>query len=154
MEKKVCRLAILPSKELTVPGQEKKVCSLVKLLYGLQQAPKQWHQKFDEIMLSNGFKIKECDKCVYAKSTQNGYVIVCLYVNDMLMLGSNNDMIKSTNRTLTSKFHMKDLGVADVILGIKISRSAQGLVLFLDRCVASNFKHIVLLYIYKQKYLI
>lgn len=112
-----------------VPGKEKKVCRLVKSLYGLKQAPKQWHQKFDEIMLSNGFKINECDKCVYTKSTQHGYVIVCLYVDDMLIFGSNNDMIKSTKRILTSKFDMKDLGVADVILGIKISRTAQGLVL-------------------------
>ena len=47
-----------------VPGQEQKVCRLIKSLYGLKQAPKQWHSKFDEVMLSNGFKINECDKCV------------------------------------------------------------------------------------------
>ena len=51
------------------PGQEKKVCKLVKSLYGLKQAPKQWHKKFDDVMLSNGFKINECDKCVYVKNT-------------------------------------------------------------------------------------
>ena len=42
------------------PGQEKKVCKLVKSLYGLKQAPKQWHEKFDNIMMSNDFKINEC----------------------------------------------------------------------------------------------
>ena len=52
-----------------VPGQEQKVCRLIKSLYGLKQAPKQWHAKFDEVMLSNGFKINECDKCVYVKKT-------------------------------------------------------------------------------------
>ena len=40
-----------------VPGKEKKVCRLVKSLYGLKQAPKQWHAKFDQVMLANGFKI-------------------------------------------------------------------------------------------------
>ena len=45
-----------------VPGQENKVCKLVKSLYGLKQAPKQWHEKFDKEMLSSGFKINECDK--------------------------------------------------------------------------------------------
>ena len=54
-----------------VPGQEQKVCRLIKSLYGFKQAPKQWHAKFDEVMLSNGFKINECDKCVYVKQTQN-----------------------------------------------------------------------------------
>ena len=54
-----------------VSGQEQKVCRLIKSLYGLKQTPKQWHAKFDEVMLSNGFKINECDKCVYVKQTQN-----------------------------------------------------------------------------------
>src|SRR5262245_25775545 len=40
-------------------------------------------------MLSNGFKINESDKCVYGKITLKGYVIVCLYVDDMLIIGSN-----------------------------------------------------------------
>ena len=52
-----------------VPGQEKKVCRLVKSLYGLKQAPKQWHEKFDNVMMASGFKINECDKCVYVKYT-------------------------------------------------------------------------------------
>ena len=54
---------------------------------------------------------------------------LCLYVDDMLIIDSNNDIIKATKRMLTSKFDMKDLGVVDVILGIKISRKSNGLVL-------------------------
>lgn len=38
-----------------VKGQEYKVCKLVKSLYGLKQAPKQWHEKFDKIILDYGF---------------------------------------------------------------------------------------------------
>ena len=110
-------------------GQEKKVCRLVKSLYGLKQAPKQWHEKFIKVMMSNGFTINECDKSVYVKDTNNGYVIVCLYVDDMLILGSNNYIITTTKKMLSSKFNMKDLGVADVILGIKISRTSGGLIL-------------------------
>ncbi|GJX29094.1 putative RNA-directed DNA polymerase [Tanacetum coccineum] len=111
------------------PGQEGKVCRLVKSLYGLKQAPKQWHQKFDHTMLESGFKINECDKCVYVKDTSSGYVILCLYVDDMLIIGSNDKMIKSTKDMLKSKFDMKDMGLADVILGIKIIRTHNGLVL-------------------------
>ena len=103
-------------------GQEKKVCKLVKSLYGLKQAPNQWHEKFDKVMISNGFTINECDKCVYVKDTNNGYVY-------MLILCSNNYIITTTKKMLFSKFNMKDLGVADVILGIKISRTFGGLIL-------------------------
>ena len=47
----------------------------------------------------------------------------------MLILGSNNYIITTTKKMLSSKFNMKDLGVADVILGIKISRTSGGLIL-------------------------
>ncbi|GJX53109.1 retrotransposon protein, putative, ty1-copia subclass [Tanacetum coccineum] len=111
------------------PGQESKVCRLVKSLYGLKQAPKQWHQKFIHTMLESGFKINECDKCVYVKDTSSGYVILYLYVDDMPIIGSNDKMIKYTKDILKSKFDMKDMGLADVILGIKIIRTQNGLVL-------------------------
>ena len=55
--------------------------------------------------------------------------IVCLYVDDMLILGSSNNIITATKKMLSKKFDMKDLGVADVILGIKISRTSSGLAL-------------------------
>ena len=97
----------------SAPGQEGKVCRLVKSLYGLKQAPKQRHEKFDNAVLSSGFKINECDKCVYVKDTDKGYVILCLYVDDMLIVGSNDEIIKSTKKMLNSKFDMKDMGIAD-----------------------------------------
>ena len=50
-----------------VLGQENKVCNLVKSLYGLKQVPKQWYQKFDEVVLKNSFHISDIDKCVYTK---------------------------------------------------------------------------------------
>ena len=111
------------------PGQEKKVCKLVKSIYGLKQAPKQWHQKFDSVVLVNGFKINECDKCIYVKNKVYGYVILCLYVDYMLIVGSDDEMIKSTKAMLSTRFDMKDMGLADVILGVKILRTSDGLVL-------------------------
>ncbi|KAK1424980.1 hypothetical protein QVD17_20322 [Tagetes erecta] len=87
----------------SAPDQEGKVCRLVKSLYGLKQAPKRWHQKFDNVMLDNDFKINECDKCVYVKDTSRGYVILCLYVDDMLIIGSDDSMIKSTKDMLKSR---------------------------------------------------
>ena len=89
---------------------------MVKSLYGLKQAPKQWHEMFDNAMITNGFKINECDKCVYIKEIENGYIILCLYVDDILIVSSDDEMIKSTKNMLNSRFDMKDMGLADVIL--------------------------------------
>ncbi|GKB31694.1 zinc finger, CCHC-type containing protein [Tanacetum coccineum] len=65
-----------------MPGNENKVCKLIKSLYGLKQAPKQWHQKFDEVVLSNGYLLNQADKCVYSKFDESSKgVIICLYVD-------------------------------------------------------------------------
>ncbi|XP_074300561.1 uncharacterized protein LOC141631838 [Silene latifolia] len=69
-----------------MPGNEHKVCKLIKSLYGLKQAPEQWHHKFDEVVLSNGYRLNQSDKCVYSKFDDNGNgVIICLYVDNMLI---------------------------------------------------------------------
>ncbi|PHT44781.1 hypothetical protein CQW23_13939 [Capsicum baccatum] len=75
------------------------------------------------------FKINECDKCVYIKDTLNHQAIVCLYVDDMLIISREISDINVRKRMLESKFDMKDLGVADVILGIRIHRNPQRLTL-------------------------
>ncbi|GJW79147.1 zinc finger, CCHC-type containing protein [Tanacetum coccineum] len=113
-----------------MPGNEHKVCKLVKSLYGLKQAPKQWHQKFDEVVLSSGFLLNQSDKCVYSKFNSSGEgVIICLYVDDMLIFGTDQNQVDKTKKFLSSKFSMKDMGEADVILGIKIKRENKGIVI-------------------------
>ena len=80
-------------------------------------------------MLANGFKINEYDKYIYIKDTPNHQVIVCLYVDGMLIISRDISNINATKQMLESKFDMKDLGVPDVILGIRIYRTPQGLAL-------------------------
>ncbi|CAM8925854.1 unnamed protein product [Rhodiola kirilowii] len=113
-----------------MPGNENKVCKLVKSLYGLKQAPKQWHQKFDDVILSSGFKLNQSDKCIYSKVDNSGNgVIICLYVDDMLIFGTDQKQVDLTKDFLSSSFAMKDMGEADVILGIRIKRENRGLAL-------------------------
>ena len=57
---------------------------------------------------------------VYYKQVGQSYVMIFLYVDDMLIFGPNTKVIESIKKMLIKKFNMKDLGVADVILGIKI----------------------------------
>nr|GFB22833.1 zinc finger, CCHC-type [Tanacetum cinerariifolium] len=110
-----------------MPGKEHKVCKLVKSLYGLKQAPKQWHQKFNEVVSSSGFHLNQSDKCVYSKFDNSGKgVIICLYVDDMLIFGTDQNQVDKTMKFLSSRFSMKDMGEADVILGIK--RENKGIV--------------------------
>jgi len=76
-----------------LPGNEEKVCKLVKSLYGLKQAPKQWHEKFDKVILLNGFHYNGVDKCMYSKFTKDFGVIVCFYVDDMLIFSKGISLL-------------------------------------------------------------
>ena len=70
---------------LVAKGQEGKVCKLLKSLYGLKQAPKQWHEKFDRSLTSVSFVVNEADKCVYYRYVGGEGLILCLYVDDILI---------------------------------------------------------------------
>jgi hypothetical protein len=106
--------------------QEGMLCKLLKSLYGLKQAPKQWHEKFDRTLTSVGFAMNEADKCVYYRYGGGKGVILCLYVDDILILGTSLDVIKETKDFLSNNFEMKDLGETDVILKIKLLREGNG----------------------------
>nr|GEV63985.1 zinc finger, CCHC-type [Tanacetum cinerariifolium] len=113
-----------------MPGNKHNVCKLVKSLYGLKQAPKQWHQKFDEVVLSSSFHLNQSDKCVYSKFDDSGKgVIICLYVDDMLIFGTDQNQVDKTKKFLTSRFSMKDMREADIILGIKIKHENKRIVI-------------------------
>nr|ABA98225.1 retrotransposon protein, putative, Ty1-copia subclass [Oryza sativa Japonica Group] len=107
-------------------GQEGMVCKLLKSLYGLKQAPKQWHEKFDTTLTSVGFVVNEADKCVYYRYGGGEGVILCLYVDDILIFGTSLSVIEEVKDYLSKSFEMKDLGEADVILNIKLQRGDEG----------------------------
>jgi hypothetical protein len=112
-----------------VKGEERKVCKLLKSLYGLKQAPKQWHEKFDSTLTSAGFAINEADRCVYYRHGGGDSVILCLYVDDILIFGTSMIVINEVKSFLSKSFDMKDLGQADVILNIKLIRDESGITL-------------------------
>ncbi|CAM8902387.1 unnamed protein product [Rhodiola kirilowii] len=106
------------------------LASIRKLLVHQMDAPMQWHQNFDEVVLSDGFVLNQSDKCVYSKFDNSGNgVIICLYVDDMLIFGTSLECINQTKDFLSSKFFMKDMGEAEVILGIRIERVEGGIAL-------------------------
>ena len=102
---------------------------MAKSLYGLKQAPKQWHEKFDNVMLTHGYVINGADKCIYNKFINNEGIIICLYVDDLLIFGTSFDVMHDTKCFLASNFDIKNLGEANIILGIKIFRDNDCIIL-------------------------
>ena len=117
-----------------VKGNDKLVFHLKKRLYGLKQDPRQWYLKFDRFMTDQGYSKCHSDHCVYFKRLDDGrYVILLLYVDDMLVVGSNMHEINVLKRKLANSFLMKDLGVAKQILAKRITRDMKNQKLTLFR---------------------
>ena len=71
------------------------MCRLKKSLYGLKKAHRHWFLEFDNFMHKHGYSRCHSDHCVYFRRLDDeNYIILCLYVDDMLVAGSNTDHIK------------------------------------------------------------
>jgi len=60
--------------------------------------------------VQNGFVVNLSDSYVYSKRIKSDCVHRCLYVNDMLILGTNLLVVNETEKLLSSLFEMKDMG--------------------------------------------
>ncbi|GAA0140720.1 transmembrane signal receptor [Lithospermum erythrorhizon] len=112
-----------PPHEVCDQGKEHIVCKLEKSLYVLKQAPRQWYKKFDSFMGEYGFTRTLTDHCVFIKRFSNDdFIVLLLYVDDMLIVGKDINKINELNGQLSNVFEMKDLGNARYILGMDIER--------------------------------
>eukprot|EP00253_Pinus_taeda_P004048 PITA_04048 len=105
-----------------VKGKKELVCKLKKSLYGLKQSPKKWNQKFDTFIWGLGFTRSKADHCVYFKLIGDRVIYLVVYVDDMLLIGNDKEIIQDLKTHFFSKFDMKDLGAANYILGTEIKR--------------------------------
>jgi len=81
------------------------------------------------VLICDGFSPNDVDKCVYSKSQNGKCVIICLYVDDLLIFGTCIDIVSRTKFFLGSKFEMKDMGEANVVLGVRIIRKGDSILL-------------------------
>jgi hypothetical protein len=70
-------------------------------------------------MTKQGYSRCHSDRCVYFKKLENGsFIIFLLYVDDILVAGTNMHDINVLKKKLSNSFAMKDLGAAKKILGM------------------------------------
>ena len=88
------------------------VCKLKKSLYDLEQSPRKWYRKFDSFMVSQGYYRSEYDHFLYFKRLNDIFIILVLYVDDMLIVRKSMDEINRLKARMAKNFHMKDIGDA------------------------------------------
>ena len=94
------------------------VCKLKKVLYGLKQAPRAWHARIVSYLVSIGFYMADADHSLYVRKNEHGIVIICIYVDDLIVGGDNEVEVDHVKTLLKQYFDMKDLGELRYFLGI------------------------------------
>jgi hypothetical protein len=99
------------------------VFKLRKALYGLHQAPCAWNMKLDDTLLSLGFQRTSSEHAIYVQWNDNVQLVVGVYIDDLIITGSDRDDIRSFKEEMAAAFKMSDLGLLHYYLGIEVKQS-------------------------------
>ncbi|KAL5766682.1 hypothetical protein ACOSP7_017299 [Xanthoceras sorbifolium] len=105
------------------------VCRLKKALYGLKQALRAWFNKLKTALLSWGFSNSKSDVSLFIKRAGSVLLYVLIYVDDILITGTDLKQIHHTIFLLNSKFALKTLGSVGYFLGFEAFMNSQGIYL-------------------------
>nr|CAN72663.1 hypothetical protein VITISV_031849 [Vitis vinifera] len=111
-------------------GESGLVCRLRRSLYGLKQSPRAWFSRFSSVVQEFGMLRSTADHSVFYHHNSLGQCIyLVVYVDDIVITGSDQDGIQKLKQHLFTHFQTKDLGKLKYFLGIEIAQSSSGVVL-------------------------
>ena len=106
---------------------EKKVCRLIKSLYGLKQASWQWFSKFSIALVELGFIQSKDDYSLFTGLKGSSYIAFLVYVDDIAIASNDPKVVSNFIVPMNDKFRLKDLGPLKYFLGLETARSTEGI---------------------------
>jgi hypothetical protein len=126
-------LYMVQPKGFVDPNDANKVCKIQRSIYGLKQASRRWNLCFDEVIKGFEFVQNTKESCIYKKMSESSFSFLLIYVDDILLIGNDVQMLNNVKQYLNIKFSMKDMGEATYVLGIKIYRDRSRRLLALSK---------------------
>lgn len=110
-----------------VTGSSELVCKLHKSLYGLKQAPRAWFTKLKNSLAHMKFQSTKFDPSLFVKHSSTGSVYMLVYVDDIVVTGTDAKLVEEAVVQLKYVFLLRDLGELSYFLGISVSSNKEGL---------------------------
>ena len=114
---------------------------LKKSLYGLKQSPRAWYAKMDSFLLDIGFSRCHCHPNVYTKKVGNHLIILGLYVDDLILTGSDPKLITHVKSNLKQNFEMLNLGHLHYFLGLQVLQTKEGIFISQSKYACDLLRH-------------
>jgi hypothetical protein len=118
------------------------VLKLRDALYELHQVPRARNAKLDDTLLSLGFRRTLSEHVFYIWQNGGAQLVVGVFVDDLVITGSDYDDFKSFKEEMATTFKMSDLGLLHYYLDIEVKQSVSRILLsqgayamkLLERC--------------------
>jgi hypothetical protein len=107
-------------------GSKNKVCKLERSLYGLRQSGRSWNTELDRRLKKQGLRRSGKDPCVYYQNTNEGLIIVVVYVDDLVLIAETSDGMEKLKKSVKSQSEVTELGELKFFLKIKARRDEEG----------------------------
>ena len=108
------------------------MCKLLKSLYGLKQSPRAWFDRFSRVIRMGDYSQGQSAHTMFYRHLNGGGVIILIvYVDDIIITGSNEAEIQRLKGVLSTEFEVKDPGKLKYFLGMEVARSKEGIVVSL-----------------------
>ncbi|KAF7810363.1 Retrovirus-related Pol polyprotein from transposon TNT 1-94 [Senna tora] len=134
------RIYIEQPEGFVIEDAAKKVYLLKKALYGLKQAPRAWYARIDGYLANLGFEKSVNEATLYVKTVGADTLIVSIYVDDILVIGSNEKDVKEFRLQMEVMFEMNDLEQMCYFLGVEVSQESKGIFISQKKYAADLLK--------------
>ncbi|KAM1346510.1 hypothetical protein ACFX2H_035548 [Malus domestica] len=114
------------SPETANKSQDMLSIKLRRSLYELKQFGRMWYNRLNEYLIKEGYINNVICPCVFFQKSNSGFAIVAVYVDDMNLVGTPEELNKAAEY-LKREFEMKDLGKTKFCLGLQIEHCASGI---------------------------
>jgi hypothetical protein len=103
-----------------------RVYKLSKALYELKQAPWTWYARLKTFLLEHKYVIGSVDKTLFTLNHGTDFLLVQIYVDDIIFGGSSHILVSRFQKIMESEFHMSMMGELTFFLGIQVKQTKQG----------------------------
>jgi len=98
-----------------------RICQLIKTLYGLKQAGREWNIEFNSKLTKRGYKRLFSNSCVYIWRVGDDFSIITVWVDDILILATTIALRDRTIADIEAEWEVTNIREPTKIVGIEIT---------------------------------